>query len=83
MRSHLLIFTMCLVSSAMGSVFTLSMHQASADAEDIPNRIKAHEFVLVDSNGDNRARLGFNSNEKPFLRFFTCLLPATLLVGPV
>jgi hypothetical protein len=67
-----MLFTMCLTSAILGSLLTVNvtMNQAEAGDRDIPKRIEAHEFVLVDADGANRARLGFSKRdgvEQPYL----------------
>ena len=70
MRSHVLLFLMCLTSSVLGSIFTISMQKANAVEKQNPVRIDAQEFRLVDANGDVRGRFGFSGPEedpKPYL----------------
>ncbi len=35
------------------------MSDASTNASEIPETIRAHQFILVDRNGTERAQLGF------------------------
>jgi hypothetical protein len=67
-----MLFAMCLTSAVLGSMLTVNvtMNQVEADDKDIPKRIEAHEFVLVDADGANRARLGFSKRDgvqQPYL----------------
>ncbi|PCJ66230.1 MAG: hypothetical protein COA73_01270 [Candidatus Hydrogenedentota bacterium] len=70
MRSHVLLFLMCLSSSVLGSVFTISMQKADAEEKEVPKTIEAQEFRLVDANGNTRGRFGFSGSkedQRPYL----------------
>lgn len=46
------------------------MNDVAAGDREVPKRIEAHEFVLVDAEGVNRARLGFSKRDgvqQPYL----------------
>lgn len=71
MRTHVLLFAMCLVSAVLGSTFTMTLQRVyaqSPESLEVPSLV-VRELKIVDELGDQRMLLGFEERDglsKPF-----------------
>jgi hypothetical protein len=73
MRTHLVLFVMCLGSSILGAVFTMTMQRVHAQATNSSETVlNVQEINIVDQDGKRRMTLGLETVDdlqEPHLSF--------------